>query len=85
MIELPDGPYKTIIADPPWPESGGGKVKRGADKHYGLMKVKDIEEMATAVREIPHLRLGASVRFDRAVVEQWIKEGCPAGKGNGGE
>lgn len=34
--------YKTIYADPPWPESGGGKIKRGADRHYPLMKVKDI-------------------------------------------
>ena len=34
--------YKTIYADPPWWESGGGKIKRGADKHYPLMKTKDI-------------------------------------------
>ncbi len=34
--------YKTIYADPPWNESGGGKIKRGADKHYELMKTKDI-------------------------------------------
>lgn len=34
--------FGTIYADPPWPEHGGGKVKRGADRHYGLMKVKDI-------------------------------------------
>lgn len=34
--------YKTILADPPWNESGGGKIKRGADKHYPLMKTDDI-------------------------------------------
>src|SRR3990170_1889273 len=34
--------YKTILADPPWMESGGGKIKRGADKHYPLMTTKDI-------------------------------------------
>lgn len=34
--------YKTIYLDPPWMESGGGKIKRGADKHYSLMKTKDI-------------------------------------------
>lgn len=34
--------YKTIYADPPWMESGGGKIKRGADRHYPLMKTKDI-------------------------------------------
>tara|TARA_Y100001938_G_C8003610_1_gene386106 strand:+ start:341 stop:928 length:588 start_codon:yes stop_codon:yes gene_type:complete len=34
--------YKTIYADPAWNESGGGKIKRGADRHYPLMKTKDI-------------------------------------------
>lgn len=35
--------YKTIYADPPWNEQGGGaKYKRGADRHYSLMKTKDI-------------------------------------------
>lgn len=34
--------YKTIYADPPWQEVGGGKIKRGADKHYPVMKTKDI-------------------------------------------
>ena len=34
--------YKTIYADPPWWEVGGGKIKRGADKHYLLMKTTEI-------------------------------------------
>lgn len=34
--------YKTIYADPPWAEQGGGKIKRGADRHYPLMKTKEI-------------------------------------------
>lgn len=34
--------YKTLYIDPPWNECGGGKIKRGADRHYKLMKVKDI-------------------------------------------
>ena len=37
-----DKKYSTIYADPPWMESGGGKIKRGADRHYELMKTKDI-------------------------------------------
>ena len=37
--------YKTIYADPPWMETGGGKIKRGADAHYNLMKTKDIIRM----------------------------------------
>ena len=36
---------KTILADPPWNESGGGKIKRGADRHYPLMKTQDIIDM----------------------------------------
>lgn len=37
--------YRTIYADPPWPERGGGKIKRGADRHYDLMTVKDIASL----------------------------------------
>lgn len=33
-IEGPEGPYRTVYLDPPWPERGGGKSKRGADRHY---------------------------------------------------
>ena len=40
------------MMDPPWLERGGGKIKRGADRHYPLMKLADIrrtiiEPMAT--------------------------------------
>jgi len=34
--------YRTIYADPPWPEYGSGKIKRGADRHYPLMSIKAI-------------------------------------------
>ena len=37
--------YKTIYLDPPWAEQGGGKIKRGADRHYPLMKTKDIAQL----------------------------------------
>ena len=42
--------YKTLLADPPWMEVGGGKIKRGADRHYPLMKTKDIIEY---LKQIP--------------------------------
>jgi N6-adenosine-specific RNA methylase IME4 len=35
-------PFSVIFADPPWPERGGGKIKRGADKHYALLEPADI-------------------------------------------
>jgi N6-adenosine-specific RNA methylase IME4 len=44
--------YHTIYADPPWNESGGGKIKRGADKHYPLMKTKEIIQMAPFIQHI---------------------------------
>jgi len=34
--------YKTIVIDPPWNERGAGEIKRGADRHYGLMKTDEI-------------------------------------------
>ena len=34
--------YQTILIDPPWRESGGGRIKRGADRHYPLLKTPDI-------------------------------------------
>jgi len=39
------GGYKCILADPPWPERGGGKIKRGADRHYELMCVDEISSL----------------------------------------
>lgn len=48
-IELPPPPraglYRVNYLDPAWPESGGGKIRRGADRHYDLLKVKDIVRM----------------------------------------
>ena len=33
---------RCIAADPPWQERGGGKSKRGADRHYPLLSTPDI-------------------------------------------
>ncbi len=45
MKPFPKEKYQIIYADPPWNERGGGKIKRGADRHYPLMKTKDIVSM----------------------------------------
>ena len=37
--------WTTILADPPWWEAGGGKIRRGADRHYPLMKTEQIMTM----------------------------------------
>jgi N6-adenosine-specific RNA methylase IME4 len=34
--------YRTIYADPPWNERGGGRIVRGAQRHYPLMKTREI-------------------------------------------
>ena len=34
--------FKCISADPSWNERGGGKIKRGADRHYKCLKTHDI-------------------------------------------
>jgi len=51
VVTLPPqaGAYHTVYADPPWLERGGGRIKRGADKHYRLMSTKAIA--ALPVRE----------------------------------
>ena len=35
-------PYACLAMDPPWEERGGGQCKRGADRHYPLLPVKNI-------------------------------------------
>lgn len=36
------GPFRALLLDPPWNETGGGRIRRGADRHYGLLKTKDM-------------------------------------------
>lgn len=43
--------YSTIVADPPWYQRGGGKIKRGADKHYGIMKEHEIKSVMANLLE----------------------------------
>ena len=34
--------FGTIEIDPPWPERGGGRIKRGSDRHYESPRVADL-------------------------------------------
>jgi N6-adenosine-specific RNA methylase IME4 len=60
-------PYEIIYADPPWMESGGGVKggKRGADRHYPLMKTKEIIALPVKgmAAENAHLYLWATNNF----------------------
>lgn len=42
------GNYRSILADPPWLERGGGVIRRGANRHYQLMKTADIAALPVA-------------------------------------
>lgn len=45
-MTFPHGKYKTVYADPPWPEYGGGAVyRRGANRHYDLMTLTQIADL----------------------------------------
>jgi len=57
--------YQIIYADPPWNETGGGKIKRGADRHYKLMKTSEIINMPVLdiVDDNAHLYLWSTNKF----------------------
>jgi N6-adenosine-specific RNA methylase IME4 len=69
--------YKTLYIDPPWPERGGGRIKRGADRHYRLMSLDEIA--ALPVRELAdpkgcHLYLWATNNYLKAgldLINKW--------------
>ena len=44
------GYYEVIYADPPWSETGGGRIRRGADRHYPLMTSGEIQDLGSNVR-----------------------------------
>lgn len=49
--------FRTVLIDPPWPERGGGKIKRGADRHYptlALGKIAPTIEAAPEWRRVAH-------------------------------
>jgi N6-adenosine-specific RNA methylase IME4 len=59
---------KTVSLDPPWPERGAGKIKRGADRHYDLIKKK--EDMLRII-----LQSGVWPNFDKedsAHMYMWV-------------
>ena len=69
--------YRTLYIDPPWPERGGGKIKRGADRHYKLMTVPEIKALPVAEladRAGCHLYLWTTNNYLPAAlecVEEW--------------
>lgn len=46
-------PFRAIVCDPPWPERGGGRIRRGANRHYDLLRAKEIPGV---MRDCPYWR-----------------------------
>lgn len=45
----PSNTFRTVLMDCPWPEQGGGKIKRGADRHYPLVGVPGNQEKTSVM------------------------------------
>lgn len=85
MIEtIPAGTYRTIVADPPWPQKGAGPLRgregfldaSGASKAmpYALMSVAEIKALEVPAAPDAHLYLWTTSRFLRDafdVLEAW--------------
>lgn len=68
--------YRTVYADPPWYEAGGGRIRRGANRHYPLMKTREIKLLDVPSIAAPdaHLYLWVTNNFLRdglEVMAQW--------------
>jgi len=64
--------YACLLADPPWNESGGGRVKRGADRHYPLLKTPDIIRVMV---QSPKFRPAANAHLWLWVTNNFLKDG----------
>lgn len=66
-----DKKYNTLYIDPPWPERGGGKIKRGADRHYKLMTIKKIQALPieNLTEDNAHLYLWTTNNYLQSALE----------------
>jgi N6-adenosine-specific RNA methylase IME4 len=81
MIQLPfpNGVFRSIYADPPWPEYGGGRIRRGANRHYTLMSIEEIKALYLEVKRIAaedcHLYLWTTNNYLPQALEVMAKWG----------
>ena len=69
--------FTTCVIDPPWNETGGGRIKRGADRHYSLMKARDMPEVITSSgvwAPAEHAHLWLWVTNNRLADGLWLME-----------
>lgn len=72
QTQLDLGEYGCISADPPWLERGGGKCKRGADRHYPLLNKYDI---LGAMLSAPCWRPAATSHLWLWVTNNYLEDG----------
>jgi N6-adenosine-specific RNA methylase IME4 len=65
--------YPCISADPPWAEFGGGKIKRGADRHYPL--IKKHEDILRVMVQAPCWRPAADSHLWLWVTNNFLPDG----------
>jgi N6-adenosine-specific RNA methylase IME4 len=65
--------FRTVSIDFPWPERGGGKIKRGADRHYPLMEVEQGYELLRDTCE-PLRRIADNAHMWMWVTDNYLRE-----------
>lgn len=66
-------PYRTVMIDPPWNESGGGKIKRGADRHYKLIRNK--KTVRDVIKAFPEFELDENAHMYLWVTNNRLADG----------
>lgn len=67
------GHYRCFLADPPWNERGGGKIKRGAQRHYNL--IKKTSDIIDVMKACPLLDLADDAHGYVWVTNNFLKAG----------
>jgi len=65
--------FRTIVMDPPWNEAGGGKIKRGADRHYPLLKTEQMPDVITSCKHWSQIDENAHLYM--WVTNSYLKDG----------
>lgn len=72
MNDLFGPTFPTTVQDPPWAERGGGKIKRGADRHYPLASQAEI---VAAVKSSPIFRPADNAHLWTWVTDNFLEDG----------
>lgn len=69
---MTDKEFSTIYMDPNWDERGGGKIKRGADRHYKTAKLPEIYQ---TIRLCPLFRPATDAHLYEWVTDNFLPQG----------